>query len=329
MNLYNLKTKPSYIMQDEVFFKYFKKNSRSSSPPIKKTLNELLGFPFKISSPKKRGISPENLPNISHTNFKSEKKIIKKIETSPIIVGKEVAFENHEKLFCKSNPNNQEESRPSTQIKRNKNQKLVLVEDNDNKIIKKYKELREHCIENEIKFVKYYNQLKEEVASNNYSEKSLSLALDILEILNQKFHFQIDDPLNLVIQTLNNFLFLQNKESIERIELILNSKSWEVKKMPVLSIIETMCIEFSKREKICKKNIKEKEMEKEKFLQKIEEANKEKEQISKNVEIIKEEAHNLKEKEFSNLKSRVNIFFKFITNLKDFSNRIRKNTYIK
>ena len=62
-------------MQDQIFFKYFKKNSRSSSPPNKKTLNDLLGYPFKAKTPKKGDISPETLPNITHTNFKTEKGI--------------------------------------------------------------------------------------------------------------------------------------------------------------------------------------------------------------------------------------------------------------
>lgn len=286
-------------MNDKTFFKYFKKSSRSSSPKKKNNLNELLGYPFKQEWKTKthRSQSPEQLPNISPKNMETN---LSKLETNPEILTTK-RKENINMLFL---TNQAEISNTNSNIKTKK--QFFLKKDEN--IIKKYKEIREECLENQIKFIHIRNKLIEEEKMNPQSLDALSFSLEILETINTKIYFQIENPLNIVISTLKNFLFMKRDENIENIRQIIGLKSWEIKKIPLLSIINDICKEFSKRNTKIHDLSKEKDVKIELLCKNLDDLKMENEKIMEDFHKKKKEEAIIKEKEFESFKSKV-IFF--------------------
>lgn len=287
-------------MEDKIFFKYFKKNSRSSSPPIKKTLNELLDFPFKLSkTPNTKNTSPRILPEISNTN-----NLVPKIQTTPHITQTRAT----QKYFTvKIDSKTKEEDINSPKVKMNKTLKTIIEKD-DSEIMRKYKGIREEYIDNQIKFVSFSNELKEEVNLNNFSMKALYLSLNILDVVNQKFYFQVENPLSLSISTIKSFLFLEENELSKNIEEIMKINVSELKKMPLLSITRKVCSEISKQDEIFQSVLNEKQLQNESLMKKLEEIRLEKELLMNNIENNIKETLRIKEKELDELKNKVNEF---------------------
>lgn len=296
-------------MQDPIFFKYFKKNSRSTSPPqsrLKKTLNDILGSPFKpFEKKEKRSFSPQELPEIEKKSPSNRENAndMRKIETNPDISTRLKSYRHLNIHIDKSNNNISDvlvsPNRGQNKIKR------VVVEKDEKTIIKKYKDIREQCLNNEIKLLNTLNGLKTEMGTNGNTLTSLSLSLEILNIVNTNFYFQVENPLDMVIQTLQGFLYLKEGDIMEKILKIVNEKKWEIKKTPLINIIEKLCFEFKKKDDNIQKCLKEKEDEKESFLTKIMKLNEDKLDLEDKIDNFKKMACTVKEKEIFDLNSKV------------------------
>lgn len=302
-------------MQDTIFFKYFKKNSRSASPPqsrTKNTLNDLLGSPFKPNIKKeKRSFSPQDLPEIEKKPPTNEKVAnLKKIQTNPDIYTRIKSYK-HLNVHIDKSSKNIADTLISPHRTQSKIQRIV-VEKDEKTIIKKYKDIREQCLNNEIKLLNALNGLKTEMGTNGNTLTSLSLSLEILNIVNSNFYFQVENPLEMVIQTLQSFLYLKEGDIMEKISKIMKEKKWEIKKTPLINIIEKLCFEFNKKDDNIKKCLKEKEEETESLLTNIMKLNEDKQALQEKLDNFKKMACSTKEKEIFDLNSKVKIILFFI-----------------
>ena len=215
-------------MQEKTFTTFFKKNLKSVSPPSR--LNQFA---------KNHNLLPQFLSPRSPTNNKLTKiaspTSFPEIDSQVQLSTKQVLGPD---LYEYTNKVVGIIDMIETAKLRKSPIKKVLVEKDEAKMINKYRNIREKCLNNEIKLLRLLNDLKDEVKNQGISEKTLSLAMEILSNFNMAYSFNDNNPLEFVKNILTKFCYLQQEELMRTLMKILSFESNELKNMPLLFLLE-------------------------------------------------------------------------------------------
>ena len=216
-------------MQEKVFQTFFKKMSKSSSPNPKistysKTHNNFR--PIQTSPKLSTKLNNMNSPpsNTEISSLAQFNEYSNKIEDLPGV--------NETPQMRESNRN-----------------RRLKYEKSDANLFKKYRDIREKCLINEIKSTKLLNELKEEIKSKGSSTKSLTLSFEILSSFNVSNPCNEQNPLEFVRKNLRKFIFLEDELLQTSVLQFFPKSSKEIFKTPLIFIIKNLCEEFSHKEK--------------------------------------------------------------------------------
>ena len=215
-------------MQEKTFHTYFKKSLKSSSPPSR--LNQFAkphNF-FRQSSHSRSPLQKSDLTSPTLPEIGTQIQInTKKVLGTDLYeyTNKVVDIIDHmatEKLI------------------KNHTKQIFDVKD-EAILINKYRNIREKCLNNEIKTTHLLNELKEEVKTKGNSEKSLAISLEIIESFSMTYSCNGYNPLEYVREILQKFCYLHENDLTKTIVEGFSLENREIKKMPLLFIIEKIC----------------------------------------------------------------------------------------
>lgn len=284
-------------MQEKTFTSFFKKNLKSMSPPSR--LNQFS---------KNQNLLPQFLAPRSPTNKKFTKIAspisFPEIDSQVQLSTKQVLGSD---LYEYTNKVVGLVDMIETAKLRKSPIKKVLGEKDEANMINKYRNIREKCLNNEIKLVRLLNELKEEVKNQGISEKTLSLAMEILSNFNMAYSCNDNNPLEFVKNILNKFCYLQQEELMGTLMKILSFESTELKNMPLLFLLEKICVNLKKMEKKNVETVTALKFELEKLHEKNRELKESNFQFAEKIRKIEAESRALVDKELSFYREKVSL----------------------